>query len=300
MTKQCSNVFQWQHAFIFLTLALAVYVSSRSLPSESDSPEKCKPTFVLVHGAGMGGWCWFKIMSELKQQGFDAVAIDLAAAGIHPADANSVTTIAQLAQPLVDFVANFSDQNNLILVGHSMGGISISRAMELYPEKVQLAVYVAAVMPLDGDNFYQTLTKESQNAKNDQITLVFTSPDSAIPTSGFLKQENIKKVLLNRSPPEDVELVKLLYRPVAFGPTLDTIHLTPERYGVVEKHYIKLLDDFGFFPRDQQHNIDRNSEGLGSNVYTIDSDHAVQLSHPKTLTDMLVAILNKSMASEAS
>lgn len=48
----------------------------------------------------------------------------------------------------------------IILVGHSMGGISISRAMELYPGKVLLAIYVAAVMPLDGDNFYNTLTTE--------------------------------------------------------------------------------------------------------------------------------------------
>lgn len=72
-----------------------------------------QPTFVLVHGAGMGAWCWFKVLAELKQQRFDAVAIDLASAGIHPADANSVTTIDQLAQPLLDFVANFSGQKNV-------------------------------------------------------------------------------------------------------------------------------------------------------------------------------------------
>lgn len=71
--------------------------------------------FVLVHGAGMGSWCWFKIMSELKQQGFDAVGTDLAAAGIHPADANWVTITAQLTQPLVDLVANFIDKKNVSL-----------------------------------------------------------------------------------------------------------------------------------------------------------------------------------------
>ncbi|OAE18503.1 hypothetical protein AXG93_163s1360 [Marchantia polymorpha subsp. ruderalis] len=90
--------------------------------------------------------------------------------------------------------------------------------MELYPEKVQLAVYMSAVMPLQGDNFYQTLRNELQ-----------FPPFRAVDRT-------------------DVELDKSLYRPVAFGPTLDTIHLTPDRYGVVEKHFMKLLDDVVFFP----------------------------------------------------
>ena len=50
-------------------------------------------------------------------------------------------------KPLIEFMASLPEQDKVILVGHSFGGISISLAIEQFPTKVLAAVFVTAIMP---------------------------------------------------------------------------------------------------------------------------------------------------------
>jgi pimeloyl-ACP methyl ester carboxylesterase len=56
---------------------------------------------VLVHGAGMGAWCWYKSLALLQDSGLEPVAIDLAGSGRHSADPNEVASLEQYAEPLL-------------------------------------------------------------------------------------------------------------------------------------------------------------------------------------------------------
>lgn len=103
--------------------------------------------FVLVHGAGQGGWCWFKLLHLLRSAGHRATALDLAAAGADPTKLEDVTSIHRHSQPLMDFFKALPPQDKVVLVGHSFGGLIISLAMERFPNQILVAVFVTAYMP---------------------------------------------------------------------------------------------------------------------------------------------------------
>lgn len=103
--------------------------------------------FVLVHGAAMGGWCWFKVASLLRQGGHKVSAPDLRASGLDSTTADEVATFADYTHPLINLLHAIPADERVVLVGHSLGGLNISLAAELFPTKVSAAVFLAAFMP---------------------------------------------------------------------------------------------------------------------------------------------------------
>lgn len=105
---------------------------------------------VLVHGAGHGAWCWYKVATRLRAEGYRVTALDMAAAGINPKRVDEVGSISDYCSPLTEFLAALPPEERVVLVGHSMGGVCLSLAMEKYPARVSLAVFVTAFMPGPG------------------------------------------------------------------------------------------------------------------------------------------------------
>lgn len=103
--------------------------------------------FVLVHGFCLGAWCWYKLAAALKSNGSRSTAIDLAGCGINPDLLRPDSTFSDYVRPLMDFLASLPDDEKVVLVGHSYGGLPISAAMENFPAKISLAVFVTAYMP---------------------------------------------------------------------------------------------------------------------------------------------------------
>ncbi|CAL5187936.1 unnamed protein product [Lathyrus oleraceus] len=118
-----------------------------------------KRHFVLVHGACHGAWCWYKVVALLKSSGHKVTALDMAASGIHPKQVHELDSIEDYYEPLVEFVRSLPEEERVILVGHSFGGICISMAMELFPKKIAVAVFVAAIMP-SPDLCFMTIRQE--------------------------------------------------------------------------------------------------------------------------------------------
>lgn len=108
-----------------------------------------KQHFVLIHGSCHGAWCWYKVVNLLKTAGHQVTALDLGASGVDPKRLEEVTSFSDYLQPLMDFFASLPDEQDrkVILVGHSYAGLCISLAMERFPKKISVAVFVAAYMP---------------------------------------------------------------------------------------------------------------------------------------------------------
>ncbi|KAF7828768.1 salicylic acid-binding protein 2-like [Senna tora] len=102
---------------------------------------------VLVHGACHGGWCWYKVVPALKAAGHKVTTLDMAASGIHPKQVHELSSITDYVEPLMQFMGTLEEDERVILVGHSLGGLCISMAMEMFPHKIAAAVFVAAFMP---------------------------------------------------------------------------------------------------------------------------------------------------------
>jgi len=99
-------------------------------------------TFVLVHGAGHGAWCWERTERDLAARGHSSVAVDL-----------PLTSLEEDAAAVSECLDSLDGQ--AILVGHSYGGLVISKAAGDRTDVEQL-VYVAAVL-VDADESILTL-----------------------------------------------------------------------------------------------------------------------------------------------
>lgn len=105
-----------------------------------------KKHFVLVHGACHGAWCWYKVATLLRAEGHKFSVLDMAASGIHPKLAEQVRSMVEYNKPLTEFMAALPADEKVVLVGHSKGGANISLAMESFPHKISVAVFVTAFM----------------------------------------------------------------------------------------------------------------------------------------------------------
>src|SRR3954452_13616873 len=105
-----------------------------------DGPRFLKP-FVLVHGAGGGGWCWDAVAPALREAGHEVLTPDLE---LRDAD----TTAEDHAQQVIDAIGDLAD---VVLVGHSYGGMPIAVVTDRVPERLARGVYLDAFAPRDGD-----------------------------------------------------------------------------------------------------------------------------------------------------
>ncbi|KAF4380065.1 hypothetical protein F8388_018189 [Cannabis sativa] len=105
-----------------------------------------KAHFVLVHGISGGSWCWYKIRCLMENSGYKVSCIDLKSAGIDKSDADSIFTFDDYNEPLFNFMSTLPEDEQVILVGHSAGGISVTWATHKFAKKIGLAVYLAATM----------------------------------------------------------------------------------------------------------------------------------------------------------
>jgi alpha-beta hydrolase superfamily lysophospholipase len=69
--------------------------------------------FVLVHGGGLGAWCWYKSIALLEESGLVATAIDLKGSGIDSTDPNLIDSLAAYVQPLTDFLEKLGSEEKV-------------------------------------------------------------------------------------------------------------------------------------------------------------------------------------------
>ena len=98
-------------------------------------------TFGLVHGAGHGAWCWDRLRPLLESRGHRAVAVDLPCEDPE-AGATRYAAIVDAALPRTD---------DLVLVGHSLGGLTIPLVAARRPTRA--LVFLCGLVPAFGHSF---------------------------------------------------------------------------------------------------------------------------------------------------
>jgi pimeloyl-ACP methyl ester carboxylesterase len=111
-------------------------------------------TFVLVHGGGHGGWCYAEVARRLRAAGHDVRAPSLPGCGEH---APLVTAEIDLDSHIEDIVSLLfhEDLKDVILVGHSYGGMVITGVADRAADRIQELVYLDAAHPVDGESLRQ-------------------------------------------------------------------------------------------------------------------------------------------------
>lgn len=247
--------------------------------------------FVLVHGAMHGAWCWYKIVELLEKDGHRVSAPDLMSAGTNPVTADSITVFDEYDQPLMHFLAKLPQTEKIVLVGHSMGGISIARASEDFPHLIGVAVYVCAFMCRGGES--KQREQEMLELNSDIVERMEFNFGNGIrepPTSVLVPKKIQKDYFYGTSSTVDATLASLLLRPFPLMAVMNTgLETREERYGVVPRVYIKTTKD-NALSLAQQEELIANSPP--QKVYSLDTDHSPFFSAPEKLHTLLLEIAN--------
>ncbi|KAL8518506.1 hypothetical protein ACS0TY_009754 [Phlomoides rotata] len=268
-------------------------MSSLHLPHQDvGNDEQEKKHFVLVHGGGLGAWCWYKMIALLKEGKCEVDAIDLTGSGSNFCDINSITTLSHYAKPLTDFLANLPHDNKVILVGHDLGGACISHAMEMYPTKVSKAIYVAATMLCNDQSALDIFSQQACLSDINQRAqkFIYANGKQHQPTAIDFDKSLLEDFLFNRSPSKDVALASVSMRSVPFGPVTHKLSLSATNYGSIPRFYIKTDDDFAI-PEPVQDAMIQSSPP--KQVFHLKgSDHSPFFSKPQALYRLLTEISN--------
>ncbi|KAJ4714965.1 Salicylic acid-binding protein 2 [Melia azedarach] len=248
--------------------------------------------FVLVHGSNLGAWCWYKLKPWLQAAGYRVTAVDLAASGINMKAIQDVHTFQDYAEPLLEIMASLPPNKKVILVGHSLGGLSLALAMEKFPEKVLVAVFITAFMPDTRHHSSYIFDQSRERIKLDLQDNQLLAYDESKPSikSIRLGPEYLASKLYQLSPTEDLELAKMSVRP---GPLLpdEENKFTDEGYGSVERVYI-VCDKDRVVPIEFQLWMIENNPVR--RVFVIKgADHMPMFSKTYELCDSLLEIAHK-------
>ncbi len=121
-------------------------------------------TFVLVHGGGHGGWCWQPTARLLRAMGHDVYTPTLTGFGDRSHLDGENVRFSTFVKDITN-VLEFEDLEDVVLVGHSMGGVIIPRVAEEVPGRVRRVVWLAAVVTNDGESLLQTVPQSPWIAK---------------------------------------------------------------------------------------------------------------------------------------
>ncbi|MEJ5979582.1 alpha/beta fold hydrolase [Novosphingobium sp. PS1R-30] len=106
--------------------------------------------FVLVHGGAHGGWCWVKVARLLRAAGHEVHTPTLTGLGERRHLLSSETTLSTHIADVVNLIA-FEDLTEIILVGHSYGGMVITGVADQLSDRIAELVYLDAAIPNDGE-----------------------------------------------------------------------------------------------------------------------------------------------------
>ena len=135
-------------------MAAGVGMASVGLMGMTDQAKAQAPTggktFVLVHGAWHGGWCWRRVSDLLEKKGHKVFAPTMTGLGERSHLIGGKIDLATHVTDIVN-VIKWENLNDIVLVGHSYGGVIISGVAEQMREAIGSIVFLDAFLPANGD-----------------------------------------------------------------------------------------------------------------------------------------------------
>jgi len=117
-----------------------------------------KPTFVIVHGAWGGGWDWKHVADLLTADGYTVYRPTLTGLGEHSNLSSTNIDLDTHIQDIVNVIL-WENLRDVVLVGHSYGGMVITGVADRVPDRIRHVIYVDALLPENGENVNSIIAK---------------------------------------------------------------------------------------------------------------------------------------------
>ena len=272
-------------------------------------------TFIFAHGAWHNAAHWADTIAELEKRGHRGRALDLPGHGSHailpagyteqdlsifasaPSAAASIT-VDEAAESVLRALQECQGFERPVLVGHSMGGVIITKAAQLAPDLIGRLIYISAYVPTGGRSaaYYGGLPeadtpydKEVFIGNPAAIGAARINPRGSNAVLGKLRD------LYYHDVPEDVAWrhVSGLTPDVPVSFWISDVETSPERWGSVRRGYIRCELDHATLPALQDLMIadaDAEAPATRFEVLSLPSGHSPFASMPGRLAEGLIKL----------
>jgi pimeloyl-ACP methyl ester carboxylesterase len=199
--------------------------------------------FVLIHGAWHWGGCYAKLADELLARGHNVAMPDLASHGFDATPAGSVADMAQYTAPARRLIEASSEQ--VILLGHSMGGASCTYLGEAVPEKIKTLVYLTAFLVPNGKcpNDIIMAPENAGNPKAAELMQLLAPVETGLKLD-LSKPALAKSAFYADCSDHDIAMsAKNILEIQSFVPFITPSATTPARYGSLRRVFVECTDD---------------------------------------------------------
>ncbi len=260
-----------------LSAAFALFSFSSCAKGDKD-PNATPNTYVLVHGAWQAPYVWDAVRSDLEAKGNKVVVVELPGHGNDNTPAHTLN-LDVYSNKVID--AMLKVDGEVILVGHSMGGMVITQVAEKIPSKISKLVYIGAFLPASG----QALTDLAFSDPGSKLGPLLIESEDKLTLD--VKRDSLTYLFINDGTPADKEKVINNYRAEPAIPLTNKVTVTKENFGTVDKVYIKTLQDIVISPFMQ----DRMIAATGiKTVYEVNTSHSPFLAQPHEVSGLLLNI----------
>jgi pimeloyl-ACP methyl ester carboxylesterase len=149
---------------LLIAAAAAPAALTAACASTGGGTQTGSKTYVLLHGAFHGGWCWQRVAEPLRAAGHRVYTPTQTGLGERAHLLSADIGINVFIQDLVN-VIEAEELRDIILVGHSFGGLAITGAADRLPERIRHIVYLDAVVMQNGQSVFSTFPKELVEAR---------------------------------------------------------------------------------------------------------------------------------------
>ena len=228
-------------------------------------------SFLLVHGAWHGAWCWERVAPLLVRRGHAVHAVDLPGHGADPTPPGRVGWDDYMERMGEAITASGEPP---IVVGHSLGGVVITGAADRWPERIRALVYVCAFLPDGPDSFARV-----------QPTSLLTGAvrPSADGATLELDLAVAREVFYHDCADADVARAVARLRPQPARALGMTLELAPDGFGRVPRHYVECTEDRAIDIASQR----SMHAKVPCRVHTLAASHSPFFSMPEALVDVL-------------
>lgn len=229
-------------------------------------------TLVLVHGGAHTAACWARLTPHLEAP---SLAIDLPGRGTRPAPLAELC-VDDWVDAIVEEIGALGDER-VVLVGHSLAGMSLPRVAARVPERLAHLVFVSCTVPPEGQSSIDMLDPEVQAMARRQEA-------SREPT--VLPEAAARMMFCNDMDEEQTRFVLDGLVPEAPGPVNEPSRLAGLANGV-PMTWVRLLRDAVVTPDRQDLYIETMRAIAPVEVVEIDAAHNVFVSRPEALAEVL-------------
>lgn len=231
-------------------------------------------TYVLVHGAWHGGWCWQRVTPLLRAAGHEVFTPTLTGLGERSHLANAEIDLNVHIQDVVN-VLEYEDLRTVILVGHSYGGMVITGVSERAADRLAHLFYLDAFVPCDGQTLADLVAPQFRDELQQQ----------AQASGGLLPPFPVSQYGVFAE--ADVRWVEPKLVPQPFKTLVTTVRLTNAKALALPRSYVycnsPAMGPFDAF-------AERTRTEKGWRYHELATGHDAMVTMARPLADLLLAL----------